>query len=76
MYTIYGKPGCAFCVRAMRLLERHHIEYKYVNISEDENAKQYITEELQARTLPQIFSSEGGLFEHVGGYDQLAKRLS
>ena len=29
-YTIFGRPGCGFCVRARQLLDMKKLPYKYV----------------------------------------------
>lgn len=69
--TIYGAPGCQYCVKAKELANRHGIRVYYIDISKDDEAKDYIINEIKARTVPQIFV-EG---KHIGGYTDLVDYL-
>ncbi|PJE78753.1 Glutaredoxin 1 [invertebrate metagenome] len=72
-FTIFGRPGCGFCVQAQRLLESKEYPYKYVDIQKEGIG----AEELSAtvgrpvRTVPQIFYGE----DYVGGYTELVAYL-
>lgn len=73
MYKIYGKHGCAFCKKAVEVLDSVDIPYQYLVLDED-----YTREELihmagngERLTYPRIFLDG----ELVGGYDELVDRL-
>jgi len=71
-YTIYGKPGCIFCVKAKKLLDRHNLKYDYVDLEEDHQAMYFVREVLNARKVPQIMkNNDDGSAEYIGGYDDL-----
>ena len=40
--VVYGRPGCNYCIQAIELLKDAKINYKYVNVWEDTNAKQFL----------------------------------
>ena len=43
MIKVYGKSnGCANCVVAKETLERHNIEYKFIDVMEDKGALDFI----------------------------------
>jgi glutaredoxin-like protein NrdH len=71
MITVYGKPQCPECDRAKNILNSNGVEYKYVDISKDEIAMQFILG-LKLRSLPQCFDEES----HIGGADDLSFYLS
>lgn len=37
--TLYVKTGCPWCKEAREYLDRHGIDYREVNVSEDESAR-------------------------------------
>lgn len=66
--TIYTKPLCPFCVRALSLLQKKGADITDISAAFDKEKR----EEMQrrsngARTYPQIFIGE----THVGGCDDL-----
>lgn len=69
---IFGANGCNYCVRAQELCERMGLKSIYKNVDEDEDAFFQLHGRIGSwKTVPQIFWGA----EHVGGYDDLAKRL-
>ena len=43
MIKVYGKSnGCANCVIAKETLEKHNIEYKFIDVMEDKGALDFI----------------------------------
>lgn len=43
MIKVYGKSnGCANCAIAKETLERHNIEYKFIDVMEDKGALDFI----------------------------------
>ena len=71
MYIIYGKDSCPYCVKAVKLLSAMGLDYDYVNIDYDEDAKSFVVDNLGAKTVPQIFNKH----KHIGGYDELYRKL-
>lgn len=53
--VVYGKPNCPFCEKAKDTLNNKNIEYKYIDISEDEQAYKFIKVDNGFSTVPQIF---------------------
>lgn len=76
-YTIYGKEGCVFCVKAKTFLDRKGFTYGYIDIGEEDNedALHFVKEILQARTVPQIMKSDGQV-TYVGGFEELVKDVA
>jgi glutaredoxin 3 len=67
--TIYTKPMCPYCVRALALLAQKGAEVNEISAAFDETLRKEMIERAGgARTYPQIFIGE----RHVGGYDDLA----
>ncbi len=69
LVTIYGKPACPYCDRAVQLCEQRGLAFTYIDIL----AVGMSITELQAkvgkpvRTVPQIFIGS----QHIGGYTDL-----
>jgi glutaredoxin 3 len=69
---VWSKDGCSHCVQAKALLESRGIEYEERNVSRDWTKEQLLEAVPTARTLPQIFLDQ----EHVGGFNELRKKLA
>ena len=67
--TMYSKPSCPFCDRAKQLLESYGIDYEVVDISVDDQARDFLVSS-GFRTVPQFFK-DGELFVE-GGYQGLS----
>lgn len=66
--TIYTKPGCPYCRRAMSLLESKQADVKEIVAAFDAKLKDEMVKRSGGRmTYPQIFVGE----QHVGGCDDL-----
>lgn len=66
--TVYTKPLCPFCVRAIMLLKKKHANIDEVSAAFDgEMRAEMIRRSNGARTYPQIFIGD----VHVGGCDDL-----
>ncbi|MEM9704982.1 MAG: glutaredoxin 3 [Pseudomonadota bacterium] len=66
--TVYTKPGCPYCSRALALLAKKGVDVDDISAAYDEEKR----EEMRARsnggrTYPQIFIGD----THVGGCDDL-----
>lgn len=67
--TIYYKPTCPYCQRALELLEsKKDLELTKIDISGDEaKCEEMIAQAGGRTTVPQIFLNG----EHIGGCDDL-----
>ena len=66
--TIYTKPLCPYCVRAMSLLKRKGVEVREISAAFDAALRaEMIARAGGQRTYPQIFIGD----HHVGGSDDL-----
>ena len=67
--TIYTRPFCGYCARAISLLQRKGIAYTEVEDAafDPEKKKELIQKANGRTTFPQIFIDE----RHVGGCDDL-----
>lgn len=72
-FTIYGRPGCGFCVAAARLLKSKSLPYEYIDMYEQGISPQELTERVgrPVRTVPQILHGD----HYVGGYSELVPYL-
>ena len=77
---IFGLSHCEFCKRALSLLKKHKVAYKYYPIDKDFNlffkvfvevAKYFPNFEIDIKhkTIPIIFYKK----KFIGGYDEIAK---
>lgn len=53
--VVYGKPSCPFCDKAKDILNNKGIDYKYIDITQDAEAYNFIKVEKGFATVPQIF---------------------
>ena len=66
--TIYTKPYCPYCVRAVSLLEKKGVEFTEIEAAFDPGKRQEMVQRAHGRaTFPQIFVGE----EHIGGCDEM-----
>ena len=70
MITVYSKNNCPYCDQAKHYLKNKNIPYREVNIEQDAEAREFITQE-GLRTVPQIFM-DGKIFVE-GGWTGLSK---
>lgn len=64
---IYTFETCPYCVRAKRLLSRNNIEFKEIDITDDEDKLNELEKKTGVGTVPQIFVDG----EFIGGCDDL-----
>lgn len=71
MVNVYIKEWCPFCAMAIDLLERLEIDYKTINIynDEDEKAKLFVVSEMM--TFPQVFVGDVKKENLIGGFSEL-----
>ena len=66
--TIYTKPLCPYCVRAMSLLTKKGVPFTEVSAAFDRDKRAEMMQRSNGqRTYPQVFVGD----EHIGGCDDL-----
>ena len=66
--TIYTKPYCPYCVRAIDLLERKGVDFVEIEAGFDPEKRQEMMRRANGRaTFPQIFVGD----QHIGGCDDM-----
>jgi len=66
--TIYTRPMCPYCVRAVALLKKKDVAFEEIDAGFDARKKSEMVERAGGRrTFPQIFVGD----IHVGGCDEL-----
>lgn len=66
--TIYTKPYCPYCVRAVELLETKGVAFDEVEAAFDPDKRQEMIQRAGGRaTFPQIFIDD----RHIGGCDDI-----
>ena len=64
---IYTSNWCSYCVAAKIFFNEHNIEYKEINIEEENISRKDLLELSGGYTVPQIVINS----KCIGGYDQL-----
>jgi len=65
--TIYTKPYCPYCVRAVDLLEQKGVAFTEIEAAFDAEKRREMMTRSGRSTFPQIFIGE----THVGGCDDI-----
>jgi glutaredoxin 3 len=65
--TIYTKPYCPYCVRAVDLLERKGVAFTEIEAAFDPAKRQEMIQRSGRATFPQIFVGD----RHIGGCDDM-----
>lgn len=67
--TIYTKPGCPYCARALGLLRQKGAQFTEIEAAYDPAKKAEMVQKAGGKsTFPQIFIGE----RHIGGSDDMA----
>lgn len=61
--TVYTKPGCVQCNATFKALEKNHISYSKVDVSADEQAREFI-QSLGYASVPVVIAAG----DHWGGF--------
>lgn len=65
---MYKTQICPYCVRAKKLLDSKGVQYTEIDVSNDSDLRQVMTQKSGGRTsVPQIFINQ----QHIGGCDDL-----
>ena len=65
--TIYTKPYCSYCVRALMLLEQKGVAFTEIEAGMDPEKRKEMMDRSGRSTFPQIFVGE----QHIGGCDEM-----
>jgi glutaredoxin 3 len=65
--TIYTKPYCPYCIRAVTLLEKKGADFTEIEAAFDPEKKAEMVQKSGRATFPQIFVGE----RHIGGCDDM-----
>lgn len=65
--TIYTRPGCGYCVRALQILETKGVDYTQHDAGVDPSVRQAMVQRSGGTTFPQIFIGD----THIGGCDDM-----
>jgi glutaredoxin 3 len=65
--TIYTKPYCPYCIRAVSLLEKKGVDFTEIEAAFDPEKRQEMMKRSGRSTFPQIFIGD----EHIGGCDDM-----
>jgi glutaredoxin 3 len=65
--TIYTRPFCGYCARAIALLGDKGADFTEVEAGMDPNLRQEMMQRSGRTTFPQIFVGE----QHIGGCDDM-----
>lgn len=71
-FTVWTRHNCTYCNQAKALLDRKGLQYETIEVNNN-NLMKFVEETNNAKTVPQIFYTEGDTTRLVGGYDQLSK---
>ena len=65
--TIYTRPGCGYCTRALALLQDKGADFTEIHAGSDPALRQEMMQRSGRSTFPQIFVGE----THIGGCDDM-----
>ena len=65
--TIYTKPYCPYCVRALSLLEKKGVAFTEIEAGFDPEKRREMMQRSGRVTFPQIFVGD----RHIGGCDDM-----
>lgn len=65
--TIYTRPFCGYCSRAIGLLGEKGVEYTEIEAGMDPAKRQEMMQRSGRSTFPQIFIGD----QHIGGCDEM-----
>ena len=65
--TIYTKPYCPYCIRAVSVLEKKEVEFTEIEAASDPEKRREMLQRSGRSTFPQIFVGD----QHIGGCDEM-----
>jgi len=73
--TVYGSTWCSDCKRAKRFLGDQQVEYKWVDVEQDEQARKFVEDQSDGKTIiPTIVFDDGSILVEPSNA-QLAAKL-
>ena len=68
-FTVFGREGCGFCVRAKQVLEDKELPFRYIDIHKEGISKEDLEKTIgkPVETVPQVFHGK----DHIGGFTEL-----
>ena len=72
-FTVYGRPGCGYCYRAVGSLQSGGYEFEYIDIYKESLSKKDVSDRINqpVHTMPQVMHGE----HYVGGCTELLRYL-
>ncbi len=68
--TVYGTRWCADCVRAKQVLEKHKIDFKWIDIEQDPTAATYVEKVNRGyRSVPTIVFADGSVLVEPSNHE-------
>lgn len=64
---IYTTTYCAYCMRAKALLKKKGVAFTEIDVTDDDEKREWLVATTRQRTVPQIFINA----KSVGGCDEL-----
>ena len=73
-FTVFGRPGCGYCIRAKQVLEVRGLPMRYIDIYAEGISKADLEKTVgkPVETVPQIFHGQ----KYIGGYTELEAYLN
>ena len=65
--TIYTRPFCGYCTRAVKLLADKGVDFTEIEAGMDPDKRREMMDRSGRNTFPQIFVGE----RHIGGHDDI-----
>jgi glutaredoxin 3 len=65
--TLYTRPYCPYCIRAVDLLEQKGVDFTEIEAGFDSEKRQEMMRRSGRTTFPQIFIGD----QHIGGCDDM-----
>lgn len=69
---VYTMDNCSYCDAAKNLLKSKSLEFKEINITNDDEKRFELVKKTNQRTMPQIFIDD----QFIGGYTELKSHLT
>lgn len=66
---IYTRATCRYCAAAIKLLQKRHLDYKQIELTDNPDLARQIEQQTKQATTPQIFIDG----QYVGGFDELVE---
>ena len=74
LIKVYGTRWCGDCYRAKWLLDRHEINYQWININQDSNAKDFVRQVNNSNlSVPTIVFADGSILTEPSNLELLTK---